>query len=224
MKLKTLAMALGLMVATGAQAELVELDYLNEGDGLITVDTVSGLDWLDLKFTSGMSIYQARSVIPEGFRVANYDEVYSLYDNNFDLTGMKLLESSLQTNRTHNLSGEGDEDYAKIYEFIDMFGSTWKEEVSGQQYNAFNGLFEGKDRYAYSVVMTVDYQSKSSSYEDNKRTSMSIDEKGKSSISTSNNAGVFLVRDTQYVSDVSAPIAFAGGLSLLGLAGMRRKK
>lgn len=53
-----LALSYGWLIlqpASGASASLLELDLLTAGDGLVTRDTETGLDWLDLTATLNLS-------------------------------------------------------------------------------------------------------------------------------------------------------------------------
>ena len=57
-------------------ADLISVDWKTPGDGLITRDTNSGLEWLDLTVTVGRSANDIRSQILaggefEGWRFAN---------------------------------------------------------------------------------------------------------------------------------------------------------
>jgi hypothetical protein len=58
MKFKITLIAL-LISATSAHAELVATDWKNTGDGLATLDTATGIEWLDLTQTDNMSINQS---------------------------------------------------------------------------------------------------------------------------------------------------------------------
>jgi hypothetical protein len=67
MKLKTTFIAVALLLsATSTQAALVETDWTNTGDALATLDTDTGIEWLDLTQTLGMSINQAEGLIASG--------------------------------------------------------------------------------------------------------------------------------------------------------------
>lgn len=72
------------LTALPAQATLLEQDLFAAGDGLITLDTDTGFEWLDVDQTRGLSYNQAATsafVTVEGFRHANTDEVLELYVN-----------------------------------------------------------------------------------------------------------------------------------------------
>jgi hypothetical protein len=67
-----------------AQAALISVDYAASGDGLITRDTATGLDWLDLTETAGLSysgVLSTSFVTMDGFRYATETEVGQLFTN-----------------------------------------------------------------------------------------------------------------------------------------------
>ena len=69
-----------------ANAALVERDFLVTGDNLLTYDTESGLEWLDLEITRGMSYSEVESELVnggslEGFSIANAEQMTELYLN-----------------------------------------------------------------------------------------------------------------------------------------------
>jgi hypothetical protein len=67
--------------ALSARASLVSLDYLSSGDGLLTRDTVSALDWLDVTRTVNQTYDQVRtgSYYTDGFRHATKAELQTLF-------------------------------------------------------------------------------------------------------------------------------------------------
>ena len=68
MQLKKTYLAAALMIAASlpSQAELISSDYLSEGDSLAALDTETGLEWLSLSETNGMSINDALDAINGG--------------------------------------------------------------------------------------------------------------------------------------------------------------
>lgn len=54
--MRRLLFALVLLAADASEATLLEIDLLAPGDALVTRDTVSGRDWLDIDETTGLSI------------------------------------------------------------------------------------------------------------------------------------------------------------------------
>jgi len=67
-----------------ALASLIEVDFLTSGDGAVTRDTRTGLEWLDLSLTDGWSVNNALSsefATRFGYRLANAMEVDSLLES-----------------------------------------------------------------------------------------------------------------------------------------------
>jgi len=65
-------------------AALISIDYLTPGDNLITLDTSTNLEWLDLTVTQGMSAdaVEASSLITsQGFRYAEFDDLNTLFQS-----------------------------------------------------------------------------------------------------------------------------------------------
>jgi hypothetical protein len=78
-----LGLVLGIMSTEPADASLVPVDLLSAGDSLITEDTTTGIQWLDLTVTNGVSydavVAGAGGWANLGFRVATQTQVDSLY-------------------------------------------------------------------------------------------------------------------------------------------------
>jgi hypothetical protein len=75
-----------LLVPMAAPAKLVEVDLDTAGDGLITRDTETALDWLDVNVTVGQSFDAVTAALGpggvlEGFRYASRSEVVELWQN-----------------------------------------------------------------------------------------------------------------------------------------------
>jgi hypothetical protein len=73
------------LMAPLAQAELVETDWKADGDSLATLDTETGIEWLDLTETLGMSLTYVESEtgvggIFEGWRLPTSAEIDVFYD------------------------------------------------------------------------------------------------------------------------------------------------
>jgi hypothetical protein len=69
------------LIASTAQAELSVADLDQAGDGLLTVDSVRGLAWLDVSATRGLSVFDVISStdwLSKGFRFAKADELDGL--------------------------------------------------------------------------------------------------------------------------------------------------
>ena len=89
MKIRIMKVALvGMMLAFGtmaANADLIEQDFISSGDGLITLDTGTGLKWLDVTETKGLSVDEilagSGGWLTSGFRYASFAEVQTLANN-----------------------------------------------------------------------------------------------------------------------------------------------
>lgn len=72
-------------VAKPDKPNLVEKDLLAKGDGLITLDRKTGLRWLDLSATHGLSVQDIQrgegGWADRGFRHATFDEIKTLYSD-----------------------------------------------------------------------------------------------------------------------------------------------
>ena len=97
-KIKYLVAAL-CMVSSVANAKFVETDWLADGDALATLDTESGLEWLDLSETVNHSISSVDAQtgvggLYEGWRLPTYDEIQflmqeGLFEGLFVTSGMQ---------------------------------------------------------------------------------------------------------------------------------------
>jgi len=82
--ISAIAVAAIIAFSNAAHATLIEQDLNAAGDKLITLDTVTGFEWLDVTATLNLSYNQAELtgfVTAQGFRHANITEVVALYTN-----------------------------------------------------------------------------------------------------------------------------------------------
>jgi len=112
-----------LILSVNVNAAIVEIDWNLSGDNLITRDTSSGLDWLDLTVTNGMS-YNTVSLelisggSLEGWRYATNTEVTSLWSN----WGLDFVEDTFIT-----IPGLDP----AVYSATDIIGDTFNNSFSG---------------------------------------------------------------------------------------------
>lgn len=67
MGFKSIALAASTLVfSTSANAAIISVDWQSAGDNLITQDTASGLEWLDLTVTAGMSYNEVSAQLGTG--------------------------------------------------------------------------------------------------------------------------------------------------------------
>jgi len=57
------ALVFAIQFSTSAKAELISTDFENQGDDLVTLDTDTGLEWLDLSLTRNNSMNNVNAVL-----------------------------------------------------------------------------------------------------------------------------------------------------------------
>ena len=112
-------------VSTISNAAIVEVDWQSAGNNLITRDTTSGLDWLDLTETNGLSRDYVLTQLGvgglyEGWRYASSTEVVTLWLN----FGLDL--SNLTVNTQLNSSEAAGLD-SSLVTATNYLGNTWCE-------------------------------------------------------------------------------------------------
>ncbi|MAH54750.1 MAG: hypothetical protein CL531_00600 [Aestuariibacter sp.] len=112
--------ALSIGLAIPAQAELLEADWQNEGDGNAVLDTSTNLEWLDLGLTDNMSYNTTVSLLDGAladWRLPTFNEVQTLFYSFFpsytdsdlngyeDTSGGTLLSNATLFYSLFNTSG-----------------------------------------------------------------------------------------------------------------------
>ncbi len=91
------------LISTQASAALVSTDWTTVGDTKATLDTETGLEWLDLTLTAGnsyTSISQDPSLYP-GWRFPTITEVKGLFDRYLSYYTQKVPANGLVSNYSH---------------------------------------------------------------------------------------------------------------------------
>lgn len=113
---KSIVLALLSVLSIGANAEFIETDYLNYGDGLSTLHEETGVEWLDFTETMGHSYNSLSSSLDTdfvGWRFPTESEVLTMYASFFPNITM--------TNYGGYSSGFTAQEYAQ---FLGFFGAT----------------------------------------------------------------------------------------------------
>lgn len=151
MKFKnTLIAATLLLSITSTQAALVESDWKNTGDALATLDTDTGIEWLDLTQTDYMSINQAEGLtgtggIFDGWRLPTRAEVTQMMVNAFPSQA-----ASVQGN-----SGYWDITNATTDNEADRFRALFGETDTNSAFDYSRGMFKNDSGQDYSVIMSA---------------------------------------------------------------------
>jgi MYXO-CTERM domain-containing protein len=228
---KTLIAATLLLSITSAQAAFVESDWKNPGDALATLDTETGIEWLDLTQTDYMSINQAEGLTSvggtfEGWRLPTRTEVTQLMVNAFPSQGSQM-EGSGGSGMIFDAVADDEADV-----FRGFFGTTYqssfdftrgllKNELWGEYSVLYSGVADNPDNDYVNISSNNDFRNdynfKSQAYgvylvSDGGTTISSIDDPSMNA----NNANA-------PVDNVSSP-ALLGlmGLGLFGFAARRR--
>lgn len=200
--------------AFNANAELIDADYLSSNDNLVTFDTKSGLEWLDLTETLRMSVNEVESQLVEGgqfygWRFPTKEEVYALIDNN-------ILNAPTTNYGSVGYVALPTTEYSSIMfeKFGAYYGSYYKDKEANT--STFAGVYSTlkysyKDRNTFAANQPVGY--------------------------FGNYAGVYLVSDGGltlssiqdptmggYRAISSVPLGATAGLLALGLMGFRKRK
>lgn len=220
-------------VSSQVNAALVSSDWITQGDSKATLDTATGLEWLDLTLTadhSYNSISQDSSLYP-GWRFATITEVKGLFERYLAYYTQKLPANGFTSGYSHSRSE------ATI--FRNLFGQTY----DGKDYRTNGFVYDaGKDRVglfgfvtatsqAYNIF-TYDYSP--GSYSVNTKSNLSgwfLVSDGGTTLSSINNPALNINNPNAPVNQVPeapADVPVHAGFGLLGLLlmafGLRRRK
>ncbi|WP_228720651.1 PEP-CTERM sorting domain-containing protein [Nitrogeniibacter mangrovi] len=200
---------LALLLASGAaQASLVSIDWHSTGDGLLTRDTASGLEWLDLTQTYNQSVAAVQTQLGggglfDGFRLGLAAEVHGL-----------MSAAGLPVSTSTGVVSTAAADLNAANLLTALLGETVGANYGSTYYGARGHLTDnGSDR-------VVGYYTISGSQLFNDYVSGAPIWPG---------AGVWLVRDSadalpEGINDVPEPASLALlGLGLAGLMASRRR-
>lgn len=107
---------IAVLVSPATQAALVAQDLNTAGDGLVTLDTATGLQWLDLNLSQPWRINEPSGYLTDGWSVASLGQVQTLIGNHF---------GSSTTNGTRIPVNSAD-----AQSFVSLFGPTFGAEIS----------------------------------------------------------------------------------------------
>jgi hypothetical protein len=129
-----------------ANAELIATDWKTSGDTLATLDESTGIEWLDLTQTDGMSIDTAEGLLSStfaGWRLPTRSEVTQLMANAFP-----SKSSYLQGSRSGSWAYDDRALDNKVDKFRSLFGTT----NTNSTYDYSSGLFKNDVGAPYAVL------------------------------------------------------------------------
>ena len=129
--MKKYALALGallsLAMSSQASAGIISLDWQNDGDNLASLHEETGIEWLKISQTAGMSISQVTAQLGDGglfdgWRLPTFDEVNTItaytYGNRYGHSNVETSKTGYKPlTRTRSLN-----DYRA---FSSVFGTVW---------------------------------------------------------------------------------------------------
>ena len=113
---------LALVLTNNAHSTILDLeerDYLAAGDGLITYDKTTGLEWLDLTFTAGLSMLEVEAnaaIWANGWQWATIDQMEIMFDHA----------------RDDDLWSDPYNEPRVVYPIVELLGPTYTSGVSGE--------------------------------------------------------------------------------------------
>lgn len=188
-----------------AYPTLLAADLAAQGDGLLTVDDRTALEWLDLTATMNTTVTEARETwLGEGFRYAVQDEVETLFRN----AGISHI--TINDENPNATSGN----LGPVNQLIDLLGETGR----GENGRYISGVYGVQLVYETGFPPYAEYQSALLSAEFNSTAFAQIDPLPYTSSNANyfpnrNDAGLFLVRKTTVSEPTSATLII---LSLFG--------
>ena len=156
-KLLLTSVLLGVL-STNAHADFISKDMFSVNDNLSVLDTDSGLEWLSLTETSGLSLNQVSSRLNtdfSGLRLATENEV------------LEMIYSFYPQTQGRTSSYMSNQDPSEMQSFINLFGNSGLTSTAyGMHTNSFGmvsmtGVYNGG---SYGNINTSNYTSSNMDY------------------------------------------------------------
>lgn len=205
------------LMSISSHAALISTDWKTTNDKLATLDTETGIEWLDLTQTIGKSISTVQSQLDTlyvGWRLPTYDEMKTL-------AGVLFPVTKNNPDAYYGWTGiqRSEYDTHRV-----LFGSTGPTNVYGlYQKNGFTNLLGSHD----SAVMFFNFQRQTGLTYSSATEAVYLVSDGGTTMSSINNPQLNINNPNapvnQVAADVSAPLALGVMGLLLLISGSRRK-
>ncbi|MCB5226482.1 hypothetical protein JAO78_006605 [Alishewanella sp. 16-MA] len=213
-KLLVIATLVAGLISTQASAAFVSTDWKNAGDGFATLDTETGLEWLDLTATGNKSIDQVKSelgTIYMGWRIPTHQEIVNLAMNLYPINF---------SNGPHVTINENYGDQGIQHR---LFGAN----LSGYYYGLYekNGQTFLFGRNEVNKYVWLEHLYSSSLLYKNIYAGVYLVSDGGTTLSSINDPTININNPNAPVNmaDVSAPAGLAAAVALMLIFGARRK-
>jgi len=200
-------LAITLFLSSAANAELIQGDWVSNNDNNVALDTNTGLEWLNLTLTTGQSYNEVTRKIEaqsfSGFRFATETEVKAMFLNFTNLTE-KTTNGAPFYKEFYSFFGNKNNQHMKF-----SYGLTERDDGTIAQYGVTD-----------AATLYYDYNSYDKNYE-NKYYGFFLVSEGGATLSSQLDLNYSNAQQAG-LSNVNGGGALLG-LSLLGVAGVRRK-
>jgi hypothetical protein len=161
MKIKTLCILLAaplIALSMNATAGFVQIDWKEVGDNRASLHEETGIEWLKLNETRGMSINDVKNKVKEGgefegWRLPAPVEVFRMFDD-FYHVGVKF-DINYKSRLTHRFRVTRNGLVSRPAEFVDAFGSITVQLGSGTSLQVL-GFLDGDNRVSMTGIRASD--------------------------------------------------------------------
>ncbi len=235
--LKKALLTAALLVGTSgmAQAEFIKGDWSTVGDQLSVVDTETGIEWLSLTQTVGMSIDEVASQLDTtyaGWRLPTSDEVEQIFAWTFNEFSPDTILNDGHTVFQQNSTRWNAASRLIASYMISSFGETYSDTASNATRSFFRGIYindttegnlvqqaQGYNWY-YAAMVEEDRNFADDLSVSNEKYGVFLVSDGGATLASLNEPSI---NNNNPNAPADVPVTFAlGGLALLGF-GLRRK-
>lgn len=228
--LRVLFLTAGLISAQ-ANAAFVSTDWKSQGDAKATLDTETGIEWLDLNLTTGKSIIDVKQLIKEGgslfgWRLPTTNEVESLMLRFFPEWNLTPGETSgIERATTNGYTMPEGLNFSNLFSlsvqlnFADSFAQWSMGMYSDNDGNTYSAGWFRQHFYANSNVRNsvgIHYPRSGESYRDRAYGVFLVSDGG-TTLSSINNPMLNVKNPNAPVNQVAADVPVHAGFGVLGL-------